>query len=412
MRPTADLPPVEERPVLPSGFAAGGMSAGIKASGRPDLGIVAVTTAGPASAAATFTLNLVQAAPVRLSREHLAASGGAARAVIVTSGCANAATGPDGDDDQAAVAGALAAALGCGPAQTLCASTGLIGTRLPVDCGALRDRGARPGRAARRRRRPRGLRHGDADDRHPTQGGHDDGRAAERRRRVAPPGARLRRGQGGGHDASPHGHDDRAHPHRRGRRAGAPREPLARRRSPPRSSRPAWTATPRRTTRSSCSPRAPRTWSRLRLGEPGGGGTGRGDHRRLPLARPPAGRRRRGRHDAHHLPRHRRRRPARRARGGASGRAQQPRQGRRPRPRPELGPRRRGGRGGHAAGRHPHRPRPDHADHRAGRHGRLLGPASALRCGGGRRGHGRAGAARRGGPRPRRGDRRKPSAAT
>jgi glutamate N-acetyltransferase/amino-acid N-acetyltransferase len=133
VRPAPDLPPVEERPVLPSGFAAGGTSAGIKASGRPDLGIVAVTTARPAPAAATFTANLVQAAPVRLSREHLAASGGAARGVIVTSGCANAATGPAGDGDQAAIAGALAAALGCGPAETLCASTGLIGTRLPVD---------------------------------------------------------------------------------------------------------------------------------------------------------------------------------------------------------------------------------------------------------------------------------------
>jgi len=133
VRPTPDLSPVEERPVLPSGFVAGGMSAGIKASGRSDLGIVAVTTAGPASAAATFTANLVQAAPVRLSREHLAASGGAARGVIVTSGCANAATGPAGDDDQAAIAGALATALGCDPAETLCASTGLIGTRLPVD---------------------------------------------------------------------------------------------------------------------------------------------------------------------------------------------------------------------------------------------------------------------------------------
>jgi glutamate N-acetyltransferase/amino-acid N-acetyltransferase len=133
VRQIDDLPPVEERPVLPSGFAAGAMSAGIKAGGRPDLGIVAVTTPAPAAAAATFTANLVQAAPVRLSREHLAASGGAARAVIVTSGCANAATGPVGENDQAAIAGALAAALGCGPAETLCASTGLIGTRLPVE---------------------------------------------------------------------------------------------------------------------------------------------------------------------------------------------------------------------------------------------------------------------------------------
>ena len=117
---------------MPSGFVAGGARAGIKASGRPDLGIVAVTTAGPAAAAATFTLNLVQAAPVRLSRAHLASSGGAARGVIVTSGCANAATGPAGDTDQAEIAETLAGALGCATGEVLCASTGLIGTRLPV----------------------------------------------------------------------------------------------------------------------------------------------------------------------------------------------------------------------------------------------------------------------------------------
>jgi glutamate N-acetyltransferase/amino-acid N-acetyltransferase len=51
----------------------------------------------------------------------------------VTSGCANAATGPAGDDDQSAIALALAATLGLDPVETLAASTGLIGTRLPVD---------------------------------------------------------------------------------------------------------------------------------------------------------------------------------------------------------------------------------------------------------------------------------------
>ena len=125
-------PPVEERPALPAGFAAGGATAGIKASGRPDLGIVAVTSTEPATAAAIFTLNLVQAAPVRLSRAHLAASGGRARGIVVTSGCANAATGPEGDTDQAEVAAAIGTALGCPTDQVLLASTGLIGTRLPV----------------------------------------------------------------------------------------------------------------------------------------------------------------------------------------------------------------------------------------------------------------------------------------
>jgi glutamate N-acetyltransferase/amino-acid N-acetyltransferase len=128
----ADLPVVEQRPVLPLGFAAGATTAGIKASGRPDLAVIAVTTAGPAAAAATFTRNLFAAAPVRLSRAHLAESGGLARAVIATSGSANAATGPTGDADQRAIAEGLATALGCAARETLAASTGLIGTRLPI----------------------------------------------------------------------------------------------------------------------------------------------------------------------------------------------------------------------------------------------------------------------------------------
>ncbi len=149
--------PVEQRPRLPLGFTAGALAAGIKPSGRPDLAVVAVTTPDPASAAATFTRNLVQAAPVRLSRAHLEATRGGsgtaseapqaaseapqavslpphghARAVLVTAGCANAATGPAGDADQAEIATLLAGALGCPVEETLLASTGLIGTRLPV----------------------------------------------------------------------------------------------------------------------------------------------------------------------------------------------------------------------------------------------------------------------------------------
>jgi len=128
-----ELPPVERGPVLPRGFAAGGATCGIKASGRPDLAIV-TTTSGPASAAAVFTSNAFAAAPVKLSQRHLGAGHfGVARAVISTSGSANAATGANGDADQAAVAAALASALNVPVEQTLHLSTGVIGTRLPVD---------------------------------------------------------------------------------------------------------------------------------------------------------------------------------------------------------------------------------------------------------------------------------------
>jgi glutamate N-acetyltransferase/amino-acid N-acetyltransferase len=140
-----ELPPVERQATIPLGFVAGAGVAGIKASGRPDLAIVA-TQQGPdgsrpvASAAAVFTPNAFAAAPVRLSKAHLAATDpagnggfGRATAVISTSGCANAATGAAGDADQAEVAEMLAAALATMTEQTLLLSTGIIGTRLPLD---------------------------------------------------------------------------------------------------------------------------------------------------------------------------------------------------------------------------------------------------------------------------------------
>ena len=135
---SADLPPVERRAVIPAGFVAGGMAAGIKASGRPDLAVV-LATGGPASAAAVFTPNTFAAAPVRLSRSHLAETSGDdrggfgwAQAVISTSGSANAATGPDGDADQLEVARLLSAATAVEARHTLHLSTGIIGTRLPL----------------------------------------------------------------------------------------------------------------------------------------------------------------------------------------------------------------------------------------------------------------------------------------
>lgn len=133
LAPLPEEPPaVELRARLPAGFRCGATTAGIKASGALDLGVLA-TTNGPASAAATFTTNRVQASPVRLSRDHLEASGGRVAAVISTSGCANAATGPAGDRDQAELADALAEAIGVPAEQTLALSTGLIGSRLPME---------------------------------------------------------------------------------------------------------------------------------------------------------------------------------------------------------------------------------------------------------------------------------------
>jgi len=134
-----ELPPVTRRASLPAGFRAGGLAAGIKASGRPDLAL-AVTTAGPAAVAAVFTPSSFAAAPVRRSRANLGTTSGDprggfgwARAVISTSGCANAATGAAGDADQATVGRLVADALDIDENYVLHLSTGVIGTRLPLD---------------------------------------------------------------------------------------------------------------------------------------------------------------------------------------------------------------------------------------------------------------------------------------
>jgi glutamate N-acetyltransferase / amino-acid N-acetyltransferase len=128
----SELPAVERRAALPLGFAAGGLAAGIKTSGRPDLGLVRAT-GGPAAAAAVFTRNPFAAAPVLLSRRHLGAGFGLAEAVVSTSGCANAATGDPGLADQQAVGGFVATALDVPVERTLHLSTGVIGTRLPLE---------------------------------------------------------------------------------------------------------------------------------------------------------------------------------------------------------------------------------------------------------------------------------------
>jgi glutamate N-acetyltransferase/amino-acid N-acetyltransferase len=135
----SDLPAVDQAARLPRGFRVAGVRAGIKASGLPDLALVVVDGA-PAPVAATFTTNRLPAAPVQVDREHLAlghpvgdGSSGWVAAMISTSGCANAATGPEGLADQYVLMSALAQATGARPEHVLAMSTGLIGTRLPVE---------------------------------------------------------------------------------------------------------------------------------------------------------------------------------------------------------------------------------------------------------------------------------------
>lgn len=111
------------------GFRAAGVAAGIKKPPALDLAILLSDV--PAQVGATFTTNRGAAAPVQVTRERV--SGGAARGVVVNSGCANCFTGKRGYEDAIAMADQSAAATGVDPKEMLVASTGRIGTFLPMD---------------------------------------------------------------------------------------------------------------------------------------------------------------------------------------------------------------------------------------------------------------------------------------
>jgi len=114
----------------PLGFRAAGVAAGLKTSGERDVAVV--INDGPSrAAAAVFTTNRVQAAPVTWTRQVV--SGGRVRAVVLNSGGANACTGPSGFQDTHATAERLAKAIDDSAGEIAVCSTGLIGERLPMD---------------------------------------------------------------------------------------------------------------------------------------------------------------------------------------------------------------------------------------------------------------------------------------
>jgi glutamate N-acetyltransferase/amino-acid N-acetyltransferase len=114
---------------LPVGFSFSSTSAGIKVSGRPDLALI--ECASGANAAALFTKNRVVAAPLIIDREALKKSRGKVRAVVVNSGNANCATGPQGLRACRAVCAEAARLLSVDPSQVFPSSTGIIGVPLP-----------------------------------------------------------------------------------------------------------------------------------------------------------------------------------------------------------------------------------------------------------------------------------------
>lgn len=116
---------------LPQGFLFSSATAGIKASGRPDLALALVPEG--ASAAAMFTRNQMVAAPIVVGRENLRSSKGKIHALIVNSGNANCATGTAGLKAAKTVCKAVAGAIHSKPAQIFPSSTGIIGVPLPVE---------------------------------------------------------------------------------------------------------------------------------------------------------------------------------------------------------------------------------------------------------------------------------------
>ncbi|HXH89273.1 MAG TPA: bifunctional glutamate N-acetyltransferase/amino-acid acetyltransferase ArgJ [Gaiellaceae bacterium] len=112
----------------PAGFVAAGVHAGIRKE-RADLAVLRSTV--PAVGAAMFTRNRLQAAPLVVSRAHLAEA--EPQAVVINSGVANAATGLRGELDAVATAAEAARLLDLDAEQVLVLSTGVIGTLLPLE---------------------------------------------------------------------------------------------------------------------------------------------------------------------------------------------------------------------------------------------------------------------------------------
>jgi glutamate N-acetyltransferase/amino-acid N-acetyltransferase len=123
--------PIPGGVTAPQGFLAAGITAGLKASGKPDLSLLLAPEG--AVCAGTFTTSLVRAACVDLCAERLQASGGKARAVLTNSGQANACTGDRGLIDSQRATQAMADRLGLAAEEVLICSTGVIGVPIPMD---------------------------------------------------------------------------------------------------------------------------------------------------------------------------------------------------------------------------------------------------------------------------------------
>ncbi|HRJ72753.1 MAG TPA: bifunctional glutamate N-acetyltransferase/amino-acid acetyltransferase ArgJ [Terrimicrobiaceae bacterium] len=114
----------------PAGFLCGSISSGIKNPKATRLDTALIVSARPCASAATFTTNVVKAAPVLVSMDHMKT--GKVRAIVLNSGNANACTGPAGLADSRRMAKAAAQRTALAPEQVVVGSTGRIGVSMPI----------------------------------------------------------------------------------------------------------------------------------------------------------------------------------------------------------------------------------------------------------------------------------------
>ena len=112
------------------GFRSAGIHVGVKTHNVNKMDLALIVSDVDCVAAAVFTTNVVKAAPIHVTKEHLA--DGKARAVIANSGNANACA-PQGEENAEKMCAAAAKAIGCNPEDVLVCSTGVIGQTIKID---------------------------------------------------------------------------------------------------------------------------------------------------------------------------------------------------------------------------------------------------------------------------------------
>ncbi len=121
---------IENGVCAPQGFKAAGIHVGVKTHNSTKKDVMMILSDVDCNAAGVYTTNVVKAAPIHITKAHLA--NGKARAMIANSGNANACA-PNGEDNAVKMCQAAAKAIGCDPTDIAVCSTGVIGQEIKVD---------------------------------------------------------------------------------------------------------------------------------------------------------------------------------------------------------------------------------------------------------------------------------------